>query len=105
MSVVSNAKPPRTGNRRSRGSRSGFGGLLAACRQRSQQEKFLGAPLSRRLMIIHAQSRDDAPLRLAPAGAKFEGPAIVEERESTIIVGEDAEARVDEYGFVWINLN
>jgi N-methylhydantoinase A len=38
-------------------------------------------------------------------GAAMQGPAIIEERESTIIVGEDAGARVDEYGFVWINLN
>ncbi len=38
-------------------------------------------------------------------GAVMPGPAIIEERESTIIVGEDATASVDEYGFVWINLN
>jgi N-methylhydantoinase A len=37
-------------------------------------------------------------------GASFEGPAIVEEKESTIIIGEDAKASVDQYGFVWINL-
>ncbi len=36
--------------------------------------------------------------------AKFEGPAIVEERESTIVIGEDAAARVDEFGFVWIDI-
>jgi N-methylhydantoinase A len=39
------------------------------------------------------------------AGAELNGPAIIEERESTIIVGEDAKASVDDYGFVWINLN
>lgn len=38
-------------------------------------------------------------------GATFDGPAIVEERESTTIVGEDASVSVDEYGFLWINLN
>jgi len=38
------------------------------------------------------------------AGAEFAGPAIVEERESTVVVGEDAAARVDEYGFLWIDL-
>jgi len=38
------------------------------------------------------------------AGAKFKGPAIVEERESTVVVGEDATAKVDEYGFLWIDL-
>ena len=42
--------------------------------------------------------------RLFP-GAVFNGPAIVEERESTIVIGEGAEARVDEFGFVWIDLN
>jgi N-methylhydantoinase A len=36
--------------------------------------------------------------------AVIEGPAIIEEKESTIIVGEDAQASVDEYGFVWIDL-
>ena len=37
-------------------------------------------------------------------GARLSGPAIIEEKESTIVVGEDAEANVDEYGFVWIDL-
>ena len=37
-------------------------------------------------------------------GAAVKGPAIIEEKESTIIVGEDAQAGVDEYGFVWIDL-
>jgi len=37
-------------------------------------------------------------------GARFDGPAIVEERESTVIVGEDAAVLVDEYGFLWIEL-
>ena len=41
--------------------------------------------------------------RLFP-GAEFSGPAIIEERESTIVIGEDARARVDEHGFVWINI-
>jgi len=36
-------------------------------------------------------------------GAKFSGPAIIEERESTAIVGEDASVSVDDYGFLWIN--
>ncbi len=41
--------------------------------------------------------------RLFP-GAEFHGPAIIEERESTVIVGEDAAVSVDEYGFLWIEL-
>ena len=43
-------------------------------------------------------------LKLFP-GAEFEGPAIIEEKESTIIVGEDARVRVDEFGFVWIEIS
>jgi N-methylhydantoinase A len=39
------------------------------------------------------------------AGAVLEGPAIVEERESTIVIGEDALGKVDEYGFVWIDFD
>ncbi len=41
--------------------------------------------------------------RLFP-DAKFQGPAIIEERESTVIVGEDATVSVDEYGFLWIEV-
>jgi len=37
-------------------------------------------------------------------GASFKGPAIIEERESTAIVGEDASVSVDEYGFLWIKV-
>jgi len=39
-----------------------------------------------------------------PAGAEIEGPAIFEERESTVIVDAGARARVDDYGFLWITL-
>ena len=38
------------------------------------------------------------------ANAKIPGPAIVEERESTIVIGEDATAEVDNFGFIWIKL-
>lgn len=38
------------------------------------------------------------------SGASFAGPAIIEERESTIIVGESATASVDEFGFLWMNM-
>ncbi len=39
------------------------------------------------------------------SGAKIEGPAIVEEKESTIVIGEDAHAAVDDHGFVWITFD
>ena len=38
------------------------------------------------------------------AGFKFPGPAIIEERESTVIMGEDVVAAVDEFGFIWIDI-
>jgi N-methylhydantoinase A len=41
--------------------------------------------------------------RLYP-GAVFSGPAIIEERESTVVAGEDARVSVDEYGFLWMEL-
>ena len=42
--------------------------------------------------------------RLAP-GVQFAGPAIVEERESTMVVGAGGQVRVDDYGFLWIDLS
>ncbi len=36
--------------------------------------------------------------------AKFKGPAIIEEKESTLIVGEDAAVSVDDFGFLWVDL-
>jgi len=39
--------------------------------------------------------------RLYP-GAEFAGPAIIEERESTVVVGEDGRVSMDDYGFLWI---
>ena len=39
--------------------------------------------------------------KLFPTAA-FRGPAIIEERESTVIVGEDARVSTDEFGFLWI---
>jgi len=42
--------------------------------------------------------------RLFP-GAEFSGPAIIEERESTIVVGEAARVRIDDHGFVWITMD
>ncbi len=41
---------------------------------------------------------------LLPADVSFQGPAIIEERESTVIVGEDASVFMDRYGFLWVNL-
>ena len=39
-----------------------------------------------------------------PVGAKFDGPAIVEERDSTAVVGPDATATIDVYGNLVVTL-
>ncbi len=36
--------------------------------------------------------------------AMFKGPAIIEEKESTLVVGEDSSVSVDDFGFLWIDL-
>ena len=41
--------------------------------------------------------------RLFPK-ARFKGPAIIEERESTLIVGEDGHVSIDDFGFLWIDI-
>jgi N-methylhydantoinase A/oxoprolinase/acetone carboxylase beta subunit len=41
--------------------------------------------------------------RLFP-GMRLQGPAIIEERESTLVAGEDAWITVDEYGFLWMKI-
>ncbi len=38
------------------------------------------------------------------AGDAFQGPCIVEERESTVVVGAGAAVSVDDHGFLWIDL-
>jgi N-methylhydantoinase A len=35
--------------------------------------------------------------------ARFKGPAIIEEKESTLIVGEDTTVSLDDYGFLWVD--
>lgn len=42
---------------------------------------------------------------LLPAGASFEGPAIVEEKESTVVINGSAIVTVDEYCNLIVNLN
>lgn len=41
--------------------------------------------------------------RLFP-GAHFHGPAIIEEKESTLIVGENSTVSIDDFGFIWVDL-
>ncbi|MHC5036371.1 MAG: hypothetical protein ACYTHM_03585, partial [Planctomycetota bacterium] len=37
-------------------------------------------------------------------GASFHGPAIIEERESTVVVGGGGRVSVDVHGFLWVTL-
>lgn len=39
-----------------------------------------------------------------PPQVKFNGPAIIEERESTLVIGEDCSVFVDDLGFIWVDL-
>ncbi|MCX8022260.1 MAG: hydantoinase/oxoprolinase family protein [Syntrophorhabdaceae bacterium] len=41
--------------------------------------------------------------RLYP-GMSFPGPAVIEEKESTLVIGEDGFVSVDEYGFLWVEI-
>ena len=62
-------------------------------------ERLAYSPRAREFIAFTVYDR----YRLAPE-ASFAGPAIVEEREATLIIGEHARARVDDYGFLWIDL-
>jgi N-methylhydantoinase A len=64
---------------------------------KGQREAF--SPLAREFIPYTVYDR----YRLFP-GARFSGPAIIEEKESTLIVGEDGRIATDEFGFLWIDL-
>jgi N-methylhydantoinase A len=60
-------------------------------------------------LAFSAASRDFVPHTvydryLLFPGASFTGPAIVEERESTVVIGEEGKARIDDYGFLHVEL-
>jgi N-methylhydantoinase A/oxoprolinase/acetone carboxylase beta subunit len=57
------------------------------------------SPIARDFILYTVYDR----YKLFPT-AQFAGPAIVEEKESTLIVGEDAHLKTDEFGFLWIDL-
>jgi N-methylhydantoinase A/oxoprolinase/acetone carboxylase beta subunit len=57
------------------------------------------SPIARDFILYTVYDR----YKLFPS-AQFVGPAIVEEKESTLIVGEDAHVKTDEFGFLWIDL-
>jgi N-methylhydantoinase A/oxoprolinase/acetone carboxylase beta subunit len=57
------------------------------------------SPIARDFILYTVYDR----YKLFPT-AQFAGPAIVEEKESTLIVGEDAHVKTDEFGFLWIDL-
>jgi N-methylhydantoinase A/oxoprolinase/acetone carboxylase beta subunit len=57
------------------------------------------SPMARDFILYTVYDR----YKLSPA-VKFQGPAIIEEKESTLIVGEDALILTDDLGFLWIDL-
>jgi N-methylhydantoinase A len=76
---------------------SGKGANLSDC---IKGKRLAYSVLSRKFIPFIVYDR----MKLFPE-AKIKGPAIIEEKESTIILGEDAAARIDSFGFVWIDLN
>lgn len=62
-------------------------------------ERLAYSPIARQFIPYTVYDR----YRLFPT-AQFSGPAIIEEKESTLIVGEDAHVTTDEFGFLWIDL-
>ena len=71
-------------------------GSVAAARKGERQAY---SPLSKGFVPFTVYDR-----YLLPPGATFEGPAIIEERESTVVVGEDGSVSVDDRGFLWIEV-
>lgn len=62
-------------------------------------ERLAYSPIARQFIPYTVYDR----YRLFPT-AHFSGPAIIEEKESTLIVGEDTHVATDEFGFLWIDL-
>jgi len=83
--------------------------LLQLPRLEVKMGQSLDGAIKRKRQAYSPISRDFIPYtvydryQLFP-GAQFQGPAIIEERESTLIVGEDARVSTDGFGFLWIDL-
>lgn len=74
-----------------------------------EKEKSLAQSIKGKRMAYSPIAKDFIPFTvynryLLPPKATFQGPAIIEERESTLVVGEDATVTVDELGFLWVDL-
>jgi N-methylhydantoinase A/oxoprolinase/acetone carboxylase beta subunit len=75
-----------------------------------KQGKSLDRAIKGKRKAYSARARDFIPYtvydryNLFPK-ARFKGPAIIEEKESTVIVGEDASVSVDDFGFLWIEIS
>ena len=76
-----------------------IGGQATSIQEAAKASRMAYSPL-RRAFIPHAVYDR---YRLFP-GASLEGPAIIEERESTTLVGEDASVQVDQHGFLMMKL-
>jgi len=83
--------------------------LLQLPKLEGKEGQSLDAAIRGERLAYSAMARDFIPYtvydryKLFP-DAQFRGPAIIEEKESTLIVGEDAHVSVDGFGFLWIDL-
>lgn len=83
--------------------------LLKLPRQNGKGRQTLEEAVKGQRSAYSPMARDFIPYtvydryRLFP-GAGFTGPAIIEEKESTLIVGEDGTITTDDFGFLWIDL-
>ncbi len=83
--------------------------LLKLPRQKGKGGQTLEEAVKGQRSAYSPMARDFIPYtvydryRLFP-GARFTGPAIIEEKESTLIVGEDGTIMTDDFGFLWIDL-
>jgi N-methylhydantoinase A/oxoprolinase/acetone carboxylase beta subunit len=83
--------------------------LLQLPRFSRKKGQFLDAAIKGQRPAYSPIARDFIPYtvydryKLFPT-AEFQGPAIIEEKESTLIVGEDGHVLIDDFGFLWIDL-
>ncbi|MDO9515300.1 MAG: hydantoinase/oxoprolinase family protein, partial [Syntrophales bacterium] len=83
--------------------------LLQLPRFSRKKGQSLNAAIKGRRQAYSPIARDFIPYtvydryKLFPT-AEFQGPAIIEEKESTLIVGEDGHVLIDDFGFLWIDL-
>jgi N-methylhydantoinase A len=85
-------------------------GMDIDIREGFKQGKFSleGARRGTRKVLFEGEGWSDCPIYdryLLPPGCTFPGPALVEERESTCVIGPNAQVKIDEFFNLFIDLN